>query len=695
MFRFFITIFTASCYALPSSAQAVSASLVSNRPGNNSKAKLIGYDYPESNLWLIARDDPVPVRLSGQWPLERGQAVSVGRAAFGSRLSNVQRNDDGSSAQAQSPLSSEGPVIFYDREITADSRRLNSDGSRADSEAVLVQLPLEVTEGLWEQPQLQRPPQMVIGRQNAGVKYEEVDNGAQRSDSATVFVPIRNPISRLPNTEVFAETDAPLQRFHQVPLVSSDGIRSVEGLEGRSISRFPNTEVVAETDVPLQRFHQVSLVSSGGSWSAEGLEGRNISPEPNGQGFWVMSQETTSPPSDHASSRRVEETSNAANSEIGGNVQEYGHVLTAEDIELLEKLGILSSFSVEPTSQQNSSSGYSERYDVEREHEDKPALIDNGGQSYLTSPRDGNASNIADVVFIDIPYFATAEYHPTVSENAGSDHETRRISPYVLQPNLDAASVNKSAEGANLENGTYLHGTEVLEILQLLNLNTGDYFNLSLPTAQRELSESVKIPDNATSLSASSKLNPNETSSIHPEDIKEPGAETDGVSSLPESNGETSSSNSVKDAVPSVSNGKIQPRLFDPPVLKENEILSRLVDSAASVSERKLLKKLQVKPYFFGFRQNDGNGTLQHRNEKSDAKGAVKGNYGYRDAVGVYRYVSYIADNNGFHAVVKTNEPGTASHNTADVVFMAETPPLAALVKMMAYKQPKNYTAKP
>lgn len=45
------------------------------------------------------------------------------------------------------------------------------------------------------------------------------------------------------------------------------------------------------------------------------------------------------------------------------------------------------------------------------------------------------------------------------------------------------------------------------------------------------------------------------------------------------------------------------------------------------------------------------------------------------DAYGVYRHVEYTAGEDGFKAVVKTNEPGTDNKDPADVMIMAEKPP--------------------
>lgn len=81
------------------------------------------------------------------------------------------------------------------------------------------------------------------------------------------------------------------------------------------------------------------------------------------------------------------------------------------------------------------------------------------------------------------------------------------------------------------------------------------------------------------------------------------------------------------------------------------------------------------KPYQFGFELEDGFGMSQYRSEASDGTGVVKGSYGYMDPMGVYRKVEYTADNNGYRAVIRSNEPGTANQNVADALFIVEPPP--------------------
>lgn len=62
----------------------------------------------------------------------------------------------------------------------------------------------------------------------------------------------------------------------------------------------------------------------------------------------------------------------------------------------------------------------------------------------------------------------------------------------------------------------------------------------------------------------------------------------------------------------------------------------------------------QIQPYKFGYEIQDKDGNVQHRHEQDDGLGVRKGSYGYVDANGVYREVQYTADENGFHAKIKS-----------------------------------------
>ncbi|XP_015905604.2 ataxin-2 homolog [Parasteatoda tepidariorum] len=74
-------------------------------------------------------------------------------------------------------------------------------------------------------------------------------------------------------------------------------------------------------------------------------------------------------------------------------------------------------------------------------------------------------------------------------------------------------------------------------------------------------------------------------------------------------------------------------------------------------------------PYNFEFNTKDENGTSQFRSETSDGKGKIEGRYGYKDAFGIERIVEYVADENGYRAQIKTNEPGIESKSPASAQF--------------------------
>lgn len=93
--------------------------------------------------------------------------------------------------------------------------------------------------------------------------------------------------------------------------------------------------------------------------------------------------------------------------------------------------------------------------------------------------------------------------------------------------------------------------------------------------------------------------------------------------------------------------------------------------SAVAVSAR----DEDPEPYQFSYTSTDEFGTTLTRQEQSDQNGVVSGSYGYQDASGLFRQVEYIADENGFRATVRTNEPGTANANPADVIIESQAAP--------------------
>ncbi|KAK8772832.1 hypothetical protein V5799_012634 [Amblyomma americanum] len=72
-------------------------------------------------------------------------------------------------------------------------------------------------------------------------------------------------------------------------------------------------------------------------------------------------------------------------------------------------------------------------------------------------------------------------------------------------------------------------------------------------------------------------------------------------------------------------------------------------------------------PYSFGYDNVDEFGAQSYHKEQGDASNVKTGSYGYRDANGIYRRVTYVADANGFRATVDSNEPGmSASYPAGD-----------------------------
>lgn len=92
---------------------------------------------------------------------------------------------------------------------------------------------------------------------------------------------------------------------------------------------------------------------------------------------------------------------------------------------------------------------------------------------------------------------------------------------------------------------------------------------------------------------------------------------------------------------------------------------------AKSVKEETIYPR---SPYAFGYNVYDEQGTKVHRLESADEAGVVKGEYGYIDAQGISRLVSYVADHNGYRASVSSNEPGVQAHSPASTVFQIHGP---------------------
>jgi len=99
----------------------------------------------------------------------------------------------------------------------------------------------------------------------------------------------------------------------------------------------------------------------------------------------------------------------------------------------------------------------------------------------------------------------------------------------------------------------------------------------------------------------------------------------------------------------------------------------------AQIVEQEVVAPLGLaEPFSYNYDVKDEFGNNQYRRESGDTNGVVRGSYGYTDANGLYRIVDYIADQDGFRANIRSNEPGLvdAPANPADITLAAEQPPL-------------------
>ncbi|GFY53205.1 adult-specific rigid cuticular protein 15.5 [Trichonephila inaurata madagascariensis] len=74
-------------------------------------------------------------------------------------------------------------------------------------------------------------------------------------------------------------------------------------------------------------------------------------------------------------------------------------------------------------------------------------------------------------------------------------------------------------------------------------------------------------------------------------------------------------------------------------------------------------------PYAFNYAAATEDGGNSARQESGDGAGRVSGSYSVNDIEGHARTVEYVADEGGFRATIRTNEPGTANINPADVTM--------------------------
>jgi hypothetical protein len=78
-------------------------------------------------------------------------------------------------------------------------------------------------------------------------------------------------------------------------------------------------------------------------------------------------------------------------------------------------------------------------------------------------------------------------------------------------------------------------------------------------------------------------------------------------------------------------------------------------------------------PYSYGYESEDNHGNKQWKQERSNRPHEVHGSYGYRDHHGIYREVTYVADQNGFRANIKTNEPGVTGSDKSPASTKVES----------------------
>ncbi|XP_042905561.1 cuticle protein 10.9-like [Parasteatoda tepidariorum] len=107
-------------------------------------------------------------------------------------------------------------------------------------------------------------------------------------------------------------------------------------------------------------------------------------------------------------------------------------------------------------------------------------------------------------------------------------------------------------------------------------------------------------------------------------------------------------------------------------------ILSALV--AVSLAQYGLEPVAAPIPYSFNYEAPTEDGGNSGHQESGDGAGRVSGSYTVSNLEGHTRIVDYVADENGFRASIRTNEPGTASSNPADVTVessAAEAPQYA------------------
>ncbi|GBL75719.1 hypothetical protein AVEN_155023-1 [Araneus ventricosus] len=625
---------------------------------------LFSIDEGQSDIWLLTKDSPIPARLNRAWSPETGypgvQHVStLRRSSYGQLSRGPQSPIDVLESRNENTQGNEDLFVYV-----PDSRLENS---YHNPEAVLVQLPAELTSGFWESPRPQFMEQLTAnGRSGSTHPLDLIQFDDGNSDNR----PQTTSESVLPTTE------------------AADRL---------SVSTFgPQNE-----NNPAEPIHELSqhpfFIASGGFINGT-VSPISESPS-NQQDAWLTTQgrdASTSPIAVSGNGREL--FYEVAYDELPSTSSSgsFGLTLTKDDIEILEKLGILSALNLESSEFQNKTDA---REKSPQKEQTRPQLIEQGNQ-HLTAVSGGKYdTNFTDVVFIDVPEFLTSEYHGNIP---GTDEErvpTKPI-PFILSdtslPKGNESEINENSTDTYVYNASSLTSEQIEQIFELLGISDQSNDNHSSSQSTAAEIDAVTTPvSEAEGATSNLKVQLTTESPViisfgNGSDIKTSMSTSISRSFLAVPGNSSTNGEKPKHSQGLVSSGRIQPRLLDSNrSAKENEVLQMISRRMSPISVQKLeiLKKLKIKPrpYVFGFKQDDGNGTHQHRNETADGSGVVKGTYGYRDAFGVYRNVNYIADNNGFHAVVRTNEPGTISTSTADAVYKAELPPQAAVAQMMAY----------
>ncbi|KAF8767753.1 uncharacterized protein LOC129966129 [Argiope bruennichi] len=654
---------------LRTTAQEISSGYI---PTTNESAginvPLFNIDEGQSDIWLLTKDSPIPARLNRAWSPETGypgvQHVStLRRSSYGQLARGPQSPVDALENRNENTQGNEDLFVYV-----PDSRLENS---YQNPEAVLVQLPAELTSGFWESPRPQFMEQLTANGRKIGsahgldsIQFDDGNIDNRRQITSEAVLPTTEASDRLPLSTFASPKEnypvEPIQEFSQHPFfIASDGITN-------------------GTAPPIS----VSPSNQQDAWLS--TQGRDALTSPitipgNGKElFYEVSYD------------ELPSTSSSAS---------FGLTLTKDDIEILEKLGILSALNLESFELQNKTDTLEKN--SQKEQETRPHLIEQGNQQLSEGSTGKYDTNLTDVVFIEVPEFLTSEYHGNIP---GTDEEqvSARPIPFILSDSLlskgNESAISENSTEAHVYNASTLTSEQIAEIFELLGISYGSNENdsLSQPIIVKTDKATSPVPETEDAKKdlkiQLTTEKPVVISFGNDSDIKTSMSTSISRSFLAVPS--NSSSEKSKNSQGLVSSGRIQPRLLDSNrSAKENEVLQMISRRMSPISAQKLeiLKKLKIKPrpYVFGYKQDDGNGTHQHRNETADGSGVVKGTYGYRDAFGVYRNVNYIADNNGFHAVVRTNEPGTISTSTADAVYKSELPPKAAVAQMMAYAKAK------